>query len=357
MIRLTWRQFRMQAAVALGVLVVIAVVLAATRPHYAHLYNVFDKAQAACLTSGDCRGIALNLGTLYPLLELIGTALVAVPALVGAFWGAPLIAREFESGTHRLAWTQSITRTRWLAAKLGLVGLGSIAVSGILSLLVTWWSSPRDSVHTNRFGAGTFGQRNIAPLGYAAFAFALGVVAGLLIRRTLPAMATAMATFIGVRIVFTLWVRPHLISPLHKAFALDANGVGFGSTNGGPPTLMANPPDIPNAWIYSTHVVDNAGHGLTSQLVATTCPTLGNAFNAPPVAVSGGGAVRIQAPAGAQSALHDCVTKLGASYHVAVTYQPANRYWTFQWYETAIFFAFALALAGFSFWWIRRRAK
>jgi len=357
MIRLSWRQFRMQAAVALGVLVAIAVVFAATRPHYAHLYSLYAKAQAACLTGGDCRTVSLNLGTLDQLLELVATALVAVPALTGAFWGAPLIAREFEAGTHRLAWTQSVTRTRWLAAKLVVVGLGSVAVSGILSLLVTWWSAPRDSVKTNRFGAGTFGERNITPLAYAAFGFALGVVAGLLIRRTLPAMATAMATFLGVRIVFTLWVRPHLIAPLHKASAIDPNNVGFGSTNGGPPTLMPNPPDIPNAWIYSTRFVDNAGHGLTPHFVTTTCPTVGTSFGAPPTVASGGGAIRIEAPAGAKSALHDCVAKLGATYHQVVTYQPASRYWMFQWYETAIFFAFALALAGFSFWWIRRRAR
>ena len=38
-----------------------------------------------------------------------------------------------------------------------------------------------------------------------------------------------------------------------------------------------------------------------------------------------------------------------------VTYQPASRYWAFQWSETAIFLAPALLLAGFCFWWVRRR--
>ena len=142
MIRLTWRQFRTQAAVATGLLVAVAVVLVSTRPHLAHLYGIYERAQAACVTNPNCRQVSINLSELDKLLELLGTLLVGVPALVGAFWGAPLIAREFENGTHRLVWTQSVSRTRWLAAKLIVVGAASVIATGLLSLLVTWWSCP-----------------------------------------------------------------------------------------------------------------------------------------------------------------------------------------------------------------------
>jgi ABC-type transport system involved in multi-copper enzyme maturation permease subunit len=354
MMRLSWRQFRAQAAAAFVVLVAIAVVLALTRPHLSYLYGIYAKAQAACVASRNCRDVSINLSQVDKLLELLGTALVAVPALVGAFWGAPLIAREFESGTHRLAWTQSITRTRWLAAKLAVAGAGSVLATGILSLLVTWWSSPIDRAHNNRFGSGLFGARNIVPLGYAAFGFALGVVAGLLIRRTLPAMAATLAGVLGTRIAFTYLVRPNLLSPVHKAVPLDPDSTGFGSSNGGPQTLFPNTPNLPNAWIYSTHVVDKAGHGLPAQLVATACPTLGERGG--PTPTTGSGVTRIQAPPGVQNALHDCVAKISASYHVVVTYQPANRYWPLQWFETGVFVAGAVALAAFCFWWIRGRA-
>jgi hypothetical protein len=185
MIRLSLRQFRSQGIVAAGLLVLVAILFATTGAHIAHIYDVYAKAQAACMASTTCPRVDLNLGTFDRLLELIGTVLVAVPALVGAFWGAPLISREFENGTHRLAWTQSVTRTRWLAIKLGLVGAASVAATGLLSLMVTWWSSPIDHANMDRFGSGIFGQRNIAPLGYAAFGFVLGVLAGLLIRRAL----------------------------------------------------------------------------------------------------------------------------------------------------------------------------
>ena len=70
--------------------------------------------------------------------------MLVLPALIGLFWGAPLIARELEAGTHRLVWNQSVTRTRWLAVKLGLLGLAAIAAAGLGSLAVDWWSDPLD---------------------------------------------------------------------------------------------------------------------------------------------------------------------------------------------------------------------
>jgi hypothetical protein len=355
MIRLSWRQFQAQAAVAAGLLVAVLILFATTRGNIDHLYTIFAKANAACLVNPNCPGTSINLSKLDQLLELIGTALVALPGLIGAFWGAPLIAREFENGTHRLAWTQSVTRTQWLAAKLAVVGLASVALTGLLSLLVTWWSAPIDHAHHDRFGSGLFGERNVVPLGYAAFGFALGVLLGLLIRRTLPAMAVTIVAFLAVRLAFTYAVRPNVFSPHHKVVALDPNNIGFGSENGGPATLMPNPPNLPDAWIYSTRIVDNAGHGLTSQTVSAACPSLPFPGNGPPPV--SGARVRVTAPTDVRDSLHDCVTKIAATYHEVVTYQPANRYWTLQWGETAIFFVAALAIAGCCFWWIRNRAK
>jgi hypothetical protein len=356
-IRLTWRQFRLQFAVACGLLIAVLILFVITRPQLDHLYTVFTKANALCVNNPNCPGVGIQLSKLDQLLELIGTALVVVPALVGVFWGAPLIAREFENGTHRLAWTQSVTRTRWLACKLGVVGLASVAVTGLLSLMVTWWSSPIDRAHSNRFGSGLFGERNVTPLGYAAFGFALGVVAGLVIRRTLPAMASTLLAFLAVRLTVTYAVRPSIFSPRHKTLALDPNNIGFGSTNGGPATLMPNSPNLPNAWIYSVHIVGNAGQKLTSQTVAASCPNLPFPGSGGAPAAAPGTRVRIQAPGDVQNSLHDCVTKLSATYHEVLTFQPANRYWTLQWGETAVYFIAALVLAGFCFWWIRHRAR
>ena len=50
-----------------------------------------------------------------------------------------------------------------------------------------------------------------------------------------------------------------------------------------------------------------------------------------------------------------CINKLSATLHTVVTYQPASRFWPFQWAEMGIFLAAALALCGLTYWWLRRQ--
>jgi hypothetical protein len=356
MIRLTWRQFRAQAAVAIGALAAVAIVVAITGPHLIHLY---DTTVATCGAHGDCPAVTMAfLRNDSSLRAGLGILVIAAPAITGIFWGAPLVAREIEAGTFPLAWTQSVTRTRWLTVKMGVIGLAGLAVAGLLSLMVTWWASPLDRVSMNEFGP--FDQRGIVPIGYAALACALGVTAGTLIRRTLPAMATTMVAFVTARIAVTSWIRPLLSAPWHRDFALNPASTGFGSSGsglsffgmlfgGGPPqTLQPAAPDIPGAWIYSTRILDQAGQPLNSLVLKRDCPAEGGPGPA-------GAPARSQVPAAVQQALHDCVAKVGATYHEVVTYQPAQRYWAFQWEELAIYLGAAVVLAGLCLWWVRRR--
>ena len=211
MIRLAWRQFRSEATVAIGVLAVVAVVLAITGPH---LETVFRTAPNQLVN------------TFHGLQTALAGLLLVVPALVGMFFGAPLVARELETGTFRLAWTQSATRIRWLAVKLGLVGLASSVVAGGLSLMVAWWANPIDIENANRFSPSNFDILGIVPFGYALFAFALGSTTGLVFRRTLPAVATTLAGYVGLRFLVTYWVRPRFEGPLHFSSPLTASS-GF----------------------------------------------------------------------------------------------------------------------------------
>jgi ABC-2 family transporter protein len=339
MIWLTWRQFRVQALVALTLLAAAAVILAVTGSHLHHLYD--SSGIATCKAHGDCPTVeATFLSHESFLRNLLGPLLLVIPVLTGIFWGAPLLARELENGTYRLAWTQSVTRTRWLATKITLIGLASIAVAELFSLMVRWWFSPIDKVNMNRLAQGVFDERGIVAIGYAAFAFAFAVTAGALIRRTLPAMATTLLAFVGVRLITTYWIRPHLIAPKHTTAALR-----FGSNLGfeaGPSGVMfvAHNPSIPNAWVLSSQIVDKAGHVPTAQslrsFLQTACP---NSVANP----------------GNEEAFQACLNRLSARFHLALTYQPASRYWPLQGFETAIFLGLALILVGFCFWWVRRR--
>jgi hypothetical protein len=331
MIRFTWHRFRAQALLAFGALAVLAVVLTITGIQLAHAY---DTAVAACRARGDCaseRGNAFSFpssGSELGLANTLNALVVAVPGLIGMFWGAPLIARELESGSFRLAWTQGVTRTRWLAVKLGVAGVASITAAGLLSLMVTWWSSPIAAAHGGRLLS--FHSSGIAPVGYTAFAFALGAAAGLLIRRTLPAMAVTLAIFAAVTVAFPLWVRPHLIPPAQTSVTLSPASInGFTtSPDGRALFVQTTPPDIPGAWILSSQLTTPDGRPVSASPVTGAC---------------GPNAQGNSCPAFVES-LH---------LRQAVTYQPASRYWPLQWYETGIYLAVAVALAGFCLWWIR----
>ena len=114
----------------------------APRPPLRH-----QRRHAARRTATARRPTPRSSATTARLRTWLGVLVIVVPGIIGIFWGAPLVARELETGTFRLAWTQSVTRTRWLAVKLAVVGLASMAVAGLLSLMVTWWASPLDRVN------------------------------------------------------------------------------------------------------------------------------------------------------------------------------------------------------------------
>jgi len=278
---LTWRQFRVSAIVATLALAGMAILLAST--HSGGGYLSHDH-----------------------VLKFLGTLLVGLPALIGAFWGVPIVAGELESGTHRMVWTQSVTRTRWLAVKVALIGVAGMVVTGVLSLMLGAWSS--SAINADRFGTAMFGERGVAPIGYAAFGFALGVAAGIIIGRTLPAMATTLVAFLAARIVVQSWVRPHFASPLTLSQGLTAE-------NGAPIQPK------PGVWVVSNNFFDSAGHLINN----------------------------IHCGSDAQTCM--------AQYHQVVAFHPAVRYWTFQSYETAVFAGLSVVLIALSFWWIRNRTS
>jgi hypothetical protein len=345
-----WRQFRTPALVTLGLLAAFAALVLVTGLHLRDVYSSLGGAH--CSARNDCTSLSRHDKALK---DLLGPALLAIPALLGMFWGAPLIARELESGSHRLAWTQSVSRRHWLSVKVTLVGIAALAVAGLASWLVSWWFKPLDAVNANRLDPSVFTTRGIVAIGYAGFAFALGVATGALTRRTLPAMVATLLGFIAARIAFTDWIRPHLLAPTHALFKLTAGaGLGIvGSTSGVIPAT--GQPPLPNAWPISTALVDRAHHVLTTaqlhDLLVRTCPTIAAGSLQP----TGPEPTKHVTGAALQTLL-SCGRSLSHHLQVLVTYQPSSHYWPLQALETAIFLAAAFLLIGATIWRIGRRA-
>jgi hypothetical protein len=340
MIWLTLRQFRAQLIVTIAALAATAVVLAATGSHLAHL---FDAEVARCLGrsgSNACSDQTLHAftATYSVLQQFLGFGVLIVPGLIGAFWGAPLVAHEVEAGTHQLVWNQSVTQTRWLTVKLALVGSASAVGAGLLSLMLTWWSDPLDRVNANRITPPVFDQRGIDPIGWALFAFALGVTAGTLLRRTLPAMASTLAIFTGARVLWPLYVRAHLIPPVHETTRVGAVPFDWVGVNNGPDSAMLVHVSKPGAWVLSEHTVNAAGHQVPGSTLFNLCPV-----------TTTGGVAKTQP----DSCFIQHLVQLGYNRSV-LTYQPASRFWALQTIETASLVVVSMLLITFCYWQVRR---
>jgi hypothetical protein len=333
-------QFRAQAFLALGALTIAAIVLALTGPHLVQLY---DTTVANCSAHGDCPAASTALINNGDKVGIVFRVVVeVVPALIGLFWGAPLVARELETGTYRLAWTQ-VTRTRWIAVKLGLLGLASMAVAGLLSFMFTWWSSPLDTVRMTPFTS--FDQRDLVPVGYAAFAFVLGVTASVLIRRTLPAMATALGGFVAARLAVAHWGRPDL-APRLEATVPDTTIAAPASSSSSAGGLD------PRDWVISDQTINAKGQviGQFGSIGPSGNTTV--SLGAHGIAIQGAGScpsLHSQTPQNVQR----CVDQLGV--RELLSYQPVGHYWAMQWAELAIFLGATAALSGLCLWWVRRR--
>jgi hypothetical protein len=317
-----WRQHRSQMLAAAGVLAAVAIWMGVTGVGFAHDFR--DLGIASCLAArGDCSQAIDQFEALHRGLALLVPLLLVAPGLIGVFWGAPLIAREVEAGTHRLAWTQSLSRRRWLAWQLGFLGAGTVVLSALFAWLVSWWSGPITAAGLNRFTPGIFDLRGIVPVFYAAFAFALGVAVGSVIRRTVAAMGITLLGYAGVRAAVTLVARPHFATPV-----VVSSPIGQGNVR----------VDLAD-WVLHTEAVDALGHvvgrggGIDLKLMVGRCP--------PPIFVDPGGSVQ------------SCLQRLGI--HLVSTIQPYYRYWSFQLIESAIFAVLTVLLVAFTVRWVRHR--
>jgi hypothetical protein len=316
-----WRQHRNQAFVAAAGFAVFAVILLITGRQMASQYQ---SALTSCSASHSCGNLAGTLTLGSSGLFVLVTLTVVVPCLLGVFWGGPLVAREFETGTSQFAWVQGVPRSRWLATQVGWVLLAAAVWGGAVSALVTWWSGPENALKLQNFQPGQFDIQGIVPVGYAVFAVALGIAAGTLLRRTLPAMAVTIAVFTFVRLVIGQDLRSHYLAAVTRTF-------GFLH----PPVLPAG-----SYWLVSGGVVGPGDRLLSS----TAHGGPGISFEGMPIPLG-------RMPAACQSLAFQNPRQFascaaGHGYRVLISYQPAGRYWPFQGIETGIYLVLAAILVA-----------
>jgi hypothetical protein len=321
---LTWRQHRMELLVAAGLLLLAALPLILTGVTMHEQYRA--DGIAACVADTTSRGGCPQLiaqfvdqHTEWSNRLLWGAFL---PALAGTFVGAPLLAREFEQGTWRLVFTQSVSRTRWLLTKLALVGSAVIVLGIAFGTLFTWWRAPLDEIG-GRLGAPAFLIAAPSLTAAGLFAFAAGVFTGALLRRTIVAMAAALTAFLTVRLPLEEYVRPLYQQPLVRI------------TDPQVTTGTARLPDTD--WVIQNSWVDQVGHRLSDSEEAAIIRQ-----------VYGGADALYSSDARVESFMIDHGLRHWTEYH------PDSSFWTFQAIESAGFVTLAVALLAATIWLVRR---
>jgi ABC-type transport system involved in multi-copper enzyme maturation permease subunit len=293
MIWVSWRQHRSQAIACLGVLAGLA--LYAIVVGSSMRTAVGNDGLTGCLARSQ--GVGCPAAVTAFMNEFGSEVNIAfwsvaliVPGLIGVLVGAPLIARELEYGTWRLAWSQTVTRARWLTVKLALVTGGLVVLGAAMTAVITWYRAPMDRL-TGHLLHNIYDFEGLVLTAYILCAFGFAVLAGLLLRRSIPAMVAAFIPWLAIRLVVEFLFRPHFLAPVTGPQNCTGNecgnGIGF----------------VPQA---TGHIGDWI---------------LGQPANSP-----------------------------------GYLYQPADRFWPFQFIEAGIFVALTAAALGAAIWLLHRRA-
>jgi len=320
-----WRQYRVTAAIAGAVLAAFAVLLLITGLQDAAHWHA---ALASCAKDDTCAGLAQTVSLGGGPWGALTILTLAVPLLFGMFWGAPAVARERETGTLQFAWTQTVTRWRWLSVKSGWLLLAGAVFGAAVAGVVTWWYAPVNALNHGQFTQGYFDIQGIVPMGYAVFAVALGIAAGTLIGRSLPALAVTGGVFLAIRLAVTYWVRVHYMPAVTTIYSVTQNFTPKGAY-----WPLAGGTVLPGGQL-STSLSVGPGHIMSGP-------------GAPAIPAS------CQQAEGQISATLACLARLG--YRSFATYQPGYRFWPFQFIETGIFVALAAVLVAVTFLVVRRR--
>ena len=325
MIWLTWRLHRTESVIGLALIALLALALVPTGLDVAHTYRSMGLAACVDGAASDDAIISCNQLT-NAFFEEFNTVrglvdwLNFLPVIVAMLLAAPFL-NELEHGSFRMSWTQSITRTRWAAYRIGAI-LGTAGLLGAAwRTAMTWWLRPF-SEQQGIFPPNDFNFQGIVPIAYFLFAAALILAAGSISRRTVATLVVALVVFLPIRLGIEGKLRPRYQAPL----------TAIEETNG-PPSLAEGAVERRD-WVVSQGLLDAEGNRLSGDEFGALCPP----------------DVRRE---GVQVMPVDCVEAHGLRRYEE--YQPAGRFWRFQLIESAIYLSLSAGLVALAFWWVTRR--
>lgn len=331
--RMAWVTWRQHRAALIGVAALVGGLAVALWILGLQLHHAYAAA-ITCSPAGSlgmplyCTELVNNFNGMNVFLSN-GFVLQAVPALIGAFVGAPVLARELETGTYRYAWTQGIGRSRWTLAKLVGLATAVVVATAALSILLSWYYQPYFATgNQSRFlnessplSSGLFDLHGIALPAWTLAAFSIAALLGMLIRRVVPAIVATLVAYLGLAVIAATYLREHYLTP-----------------------LVASVPSVPSSDLVMSQWWTKGGTFAFTRapigLLEHVCP--------PP-------------PAGAGKGNFDkagyvahCLTAHG--YEQWISYQPATRFWSFQLIEAGWLLALSALLIAATIWLVRRRA-
>jgi hypothetical protein len=288
---LGWRQQRTETLISAVVLALVAALLVPTGIEMAHAYTRDGLSHCLTASGPTCGNVLQSFHERFNKFDALIGWFNLLPGLFGVALAAPF-ALELERGTHRLAWTQSITRRRWVVTKLGLAVGSTLVAATVLIAILVWWRAPLVRLD-GRMDNGAFDSQGTVILGYSLFALGLALAIGALWRRGIPAVMVSFVAYFVARIFVDTWLRQRFLTPHKLTF-----------TPG-----RSQPRVLDHAWMLSQHV-----NGIRSK------------FSPGPF----------------------------GSEVVHVMYFPASSFWTLQAIETALFGGIGVALVAFAAWWVLR---